>query len=334
MLEIIADQKLSLPAAGSWPKTVHIFDERSQWAVNAALAAARPLLVRGEPGCGKSQLARAAALRLKRAFIPTVVHPGSESRDLLWDFDAVGRLGEAQALGAMGTAAADPKEILRASRFLAPGPLWLAFDWNDAKRQERECGRRLLDPWLPKGWRPDQGCVLLIDEIDKADSDLPNGLLEIMGNGAFQVPFLQKPIGMASGAPAPLVIVTTNEERELPAAFLRRCLVLHLAMPEDEAELIDFLVKRGEAHFGNHCGETVRRLAAEQLCRDRRAARDAGQVAPGQAEYLDLLQAVWRLAEDLRRRSGSKKFNRAEEQTAILRTIGEFALVKQKDATW
>jgi hypothetical protein len=79
---------------------VHRFDEESAWAVRAALAAQRPLLVRGEPGSGKSQLARAAAEALGRLFVAEVVHARSESQDLQWRFDALGRLGDAQAMGA------------------------------------------------------------------------------------------------------------------------------------------------------------------------------------------------------------------------------------------
>ena len=92
--------EIPLPQRGSWPATVHRFDETSAWAVRAALAAQRPLLVRGEPGSGKSQLARAAAEVLGRLFVAEVVHARSESQDLQWRFDALGRLGDAQAMGA------------------------------------------------------------------------------------------------------------------------------------------------------------------------------------------------------------------------------------------
>jgi MoxR-like ATPase len=74
--------------------------------------------------------------------------------------------------------------------------------------------------------------VLLIDEIDKADSDVPNGLLEALGNDSIHVPYLSERIAHDGGDP-PLVILTTNEERDLPAAFLRRCLVLTLQLVTD-----------------------------------------------------------------------------------------------------
>lgn len=77
----------------------HLFESRDVDAINAALAAGRPLLVRGEPGAGKSQLARAATQGLRRAFVPKVIDARTESRDLLWTFDAVRRLANAQVMG-------------------------------------------------------------------------------------------------------------------------------------------------------------------------------------------------------------------------------------------
>ena len=83
-------EKIRLPQAGAWPATYHVFDEQSVWALKAALASERPLLVRGEPGTGKSQLARAAALVLGRAFLHEVVHARSECHDLQFHYE-IGR---------------------------------------------------------------------------------------------------------------------------------------------------------------------------------------------------------------------------------------------------
>jgi hypothetical protein len=104
-LEIADNAIITLAATGDMPEAVHQFDPRQIRAINAALAARRPLLVRGEPGIGKSQLARAAAKSLGRVFISHTVDVRTESRDLLWHFDAVARLAEAQLLGALGRAA-------------------------------------------------------------------------------------------------------------------------------------------------------------------------------------------------------------------------------------
>jgi MoxR-like ATPase len=283
---------------GSWPATVHVFEERTVYAVKAALAAQRPLLVRGEPGTGKSQLARAAAHALGRLFVSEVVHARTESQDLQWHFDAVGRPGEALALGAAKVSDAERERRLAPKGFLSPGALWWVFDWDSAQSQYEEDRKQMRRPLPPEGWTPARGSVLLIDEIDKAEADLPNGLLETLGNGAFSVPYLDDAVGLVEGTSPPLVIITTNEERELPAAFVRRCLVLHLALPDGEAALKDWLVERGGSHFGERCGETVRREAGNQLWKDRQDAIDAGLPRPGQAKYLDMLRAIAGMAQD------------------------------------
>jgi len=304
-----------LPSTGSWPAAVHMFEEKSIWAIKAALAAERPLLVRGEPGSGKSQLARAAARVLNRAFISEVVHARSECRDLQWHFDAVARLGEAQTLGITG----EDREItgrLDPRRFLSPGALWWTFDWESAENHFKICNMGMGRPLKPKDWEPNRGCVLLIDEIDKADADLPNGLLETLGNGAFTVPYMDESVGLKENVPPPLVVITTNEERELPGAFLRRCMVLHLELPGEEEELIKWLSARGKIHFKETCKEKVRSKAARLLWRDRQEALNHGLQAPGQAEYLDMLRAVGRIGDT------------EQEQSDALDAIAEFALVK------
>jgi MoxR-like ATPase len=290
--DISVDQRVELPRCGTWPESVHLFEQASADAVLAALAAERPLLVRGEPGAGKSQLARAAAQVLGRAFVSSVIHSRTEAQDLQWEYDAVARLGEAQVLAAVPSDLSH-RERLDPRRFLIPGPLWWVFDWQSAHEQVRDyCLRKANPPTVPASWTPEVGVVFLLDEIDKAEADLPNGLLETLGNGAFPVPWLEEPVGLREGVAAPLVVITTNEERELPAAFLRRCLVLRLALPANPEDLIKCLVRRGGEHFGRQCTEAVRTLVAEQLVQDRARARDLGRPAPGQAEYLDILRAL------------------------------------------
>lgn len=276
-----------LEPIGSWPATWHVFDRLSADAIAMAWAAQRPLLVRGEPGTGKSQLARAAAHCLGRAFISEVVHARTEPQDLLWRFDTVGRLGDAQA-AAVRQANGDGGDLLDPQHYLSPGPLWWAFDWPGAEDCYARSRHRAARPPLPTGWSAEKGCVLLIDEIDKADSDVPNSLLEILGNRSFTVPWSNTVVGQSKVTPLPLVIVTTNEERELPAAFLRRCLVLHYELPED---LVPWLIDRGAIHFPS-CSRAVLERAANQLIQDRADALEAGGTPPGQAEYLDLLRAV------------------------------------------
>lgn len=297
MREYPLDNPISLPKQGSWPETVHLFDEKSADALLAAEAAGRPLLVRGEPGVGKSQLARAAAAaEPKRLLLTVAVNARTECQDLQWQFDAVGRLGEAQIL-----ANAESKARLRRLNprcFLSPGPLWWAFNWASALEQWQNCHHKLSPPpEIPLDWTPDKGAVLLIDEIDKADSDLPNGLLETLGNGDFAVPYLGISVRRQPGTPPPLVVITTNEDRELPPAFLRRCLVLPLFLPKGE-ELVEKFCHLGEIHFRDWCSPAIREQAARLTLQDRQDALNQNLPPPGQAEYLDLLRAVCEMAED------------------------------------
>ncbi len=291
-LDVAADDRLDLPAHGALPATAHVFDGDSVEAVNAALAAGRPLLVRGEPGTGKSQLARAAAVALGRAFVATVIDAHSEARDLLWSFDAVSRLAEAQVQGALGGRDEEAvRASLRPERFVAPGPLWWTFDWQSAARQAAAVGASR--PRTPEAWSPERGTVLLIDEIDKADAAVPNGLLEALGEGRFTAPgSLQV---ARSVEVAPLVVLTTNEERALPDPFLRRCLVLQLGWPEEREALVAALVLRGRAHF-EQAGDGLLEQAARLVADDRERVAARGLLPPGGAEYLDLLRAASALA--------------------------------------
>lgn len=322
------------------PEAVHQFEPRQIRAINAALAARRPLLVRGEPGIGKSQLARAAAKALGRAFVPHTVDARTESRDLLWHFDAVARLAEAQLLGALGRAAdcaaPDPappsaeqgdrpatpnlRDRLAIARFLHPRALWWAFDWNGALDRAKAIG--ISPPSQPDGGDPANGCLVLIDEIDKAEADVPNGLLEALGAGSFHPQGCTEPV-KATGI-APLVVITTNEERALPDPFVRRCLVLHLRLPSDPEKLKARLIARGHAHFDSHnppASDKVLLRAAELLIADRKTARENHWLPlPGQAEYLDLVRAV------------ITREHTAETQKALMEKVAEFVLKKHPDA--
>lgn len=285
-----------LAATDAMPEAVHVLDDRSIQAVNAALAAKRPLLIRGEPGIGKSQLARAAAKELGRAYIHQVVDSRTESRDLLWHFDAVERLAEAQLCGALGEDRKKLKQELRVAKYLHPGPLWWAFNWADAANQVKEVKQPHPPQW--DGGSSENGCLVLIDEIDKAESDVPNGLLEALGAGTFSPQGYDRAVRVQGIAP--LILITTNEERALPDAFVRRCLVLHLELPRlpDQAEKFQSLmVERGRAHFPAALDEVLNK-AAEALIEYREASQRLHRLPlPGQAEYLDLVRAVIGLAD-------------------------------------
>lgn len=320
--KIVADLKkiktgieLDLPAYGSWPATKHSFDDSTIInAVKAALAAQRPLLVRGEPGTGKSQLARAVAHLLGRQFVSEVMNARSESQDLICRFDAVGRLAKAQTLKIEADNDTAIREALRPEKFIAPGVLWWVLDWQSANEVYKNTEYKLQRPELPTGWETDHGSVLLIDEIDKADAELPNGLLETLGNNAVTIPWVNKALGKQNSVP-PFIMISTNEERELPPAFVRRCVVLNIRLPEDE-KLENWLMERGALHFGDQCNEAIRKEAARQLIKDRKAAKDLGLTPPGQAEYLDILRALTLLAAA------------GEDQSEALAAISDFSLKK------
>jgi len=338
-VEEFLKEKIELFARDNLPEQFHLFDERSAQAIRAALAARRPLLVRGEPGVGKTQLAEAAAKVLGRPLVRHMVDSRTESRDLLWTFDALMRLADAQVASALipripparateeGTVVAEFPESLKqdlrarldVENYVRPGPLWWAFDWGDATKQATRSGT--LAPVLEAGADPEKGAVVLIDEIDKADADVPNGLLEALGAGRFTPLGRHKPVEIA-GQP-PLVVITTNEERVLPSAFVRRCLVLPMALDRDP-DLAKQLIARAGVHFESKAKDyaALFQKAAELLVAERIAARERFvSPLPGQAEYLDLVRAVLNLEAG----SGLDPLN-------ILESVSSFALKKQGES--
>lgn len=297
------DRAYHLLPCESWPQAFHRFDSESVWAIRTALALGRPLLLRGQPGMGKSQLARAAALVLEVPFLSHVVDERSERDDLFYTYDAVSRLAEAQVSAL--TSRENPtgwREALAARRFVQPGVLWWALDWADAATRSGEfCREREPEAprQVPPGWTPDAkrlcGPVVLIDEIDKADPSVPNGLLECLGNEGFRNPQLGVAVRRPDGAPKPLIFITTNEERELPAAFLRRCLVLQMRLPKADDEAIAFLLRRVRADEGlAGVSDALCREAAADLLADRKGV-PAGMAVPGPSEFLDLIRTLSRV---------------------------------------
>ena len=324
--ELPIDEPFTLDPCGSWPETQHVFDDESVYAIRMALAAERPLLLRGDPGTGKSQLARAAAQKLGRIFISEVVHSRTEPQDLQWRMDAISRLGKAQMLGQCGTNYQDklPEGItdpLDPRLFLNPGVLWWVFGWQSALTQQGYSRHKSYLPEEPPAWNASKGAVLLIDEIDKADADLPNSLLETLGNRAFHIPWLGETVRQQQGDALPLVIITTNEERELPAAFVRRCLVMEMNLPDKQDDaFIEWLFKRGRVHFKDStiCPDNVLKDAAKLLIEDRKEAGRQGFKKPGQAEYLDLVKAVTTLEKT------------EKQQRDLLQKVSHFAFKKHR----
>ncbi|WP_339132839.1 MAG: AAA family ATPase [Candidatus Electrothrix sp. GW3-4] len=327
---------------------IYVFEQDAIDAVNAALAINRPLLIRGEPGAGKSQLAKAAAAALKRTYIPFTVNHSTEAKDLLCSFDAVARLADAQIEGALckdENERCRARERLAKANYLSPGPLWQALNWQSAGkqyakiqscRQQAGVGEKAEDPcglsenpmahYLNADKAESNGAVVLIDEIDKADSSVPNGLLEVLGANRFHPEGMDRPVE-AEGIP-PLIIITTNEERILPDAFIRRCLSVTLGLPENRAEQVAYLVKHGAPNFPELENDKMERdknvlqAAAEMILNDRALAQEKNlHPLPGQAEYFDLLRGMDKL----------KKERSPEEFVELLTTLSRFTSKKHPD---
>ena len=166
-------------------------------AVNAAVALERPLLIKGEPGTGKTVLAYEMAKALNAPLITWHVKSTTKAHNGLYEYDAVSRLRDSQ-LG--------EERVHDVKNYLKPGKLWEAF----------------TSPVRP---------VLLIDEIDKADIEFPNDLLQELDRMEF---FVQETGETIRAAVRPVVVITSNNEKELPDAFLRRCFFHYIRFPDDE----------------------------------------------------------------------------------------------------
>ena len=279
------------------PNEAHyLFPNTARVAIDVALATGRPVLVSGPPGCGKTELAKAAADSLGWRYLKQVVTSRTQFEDLTGRFDTLRRLNDAQAARAGESLPPD-------WAYLVPGSLWWAFNPKSAldrgataeemKEAAKAAPTRPITPaqqregWVTEG--RESHAVVLLDEIDKADPDVPNDLLEPLDLCAFTAMDRR----VTAEGNSVLVIITTNGERELPQAFLRRCISLELEDPD-----ADRLTEIAHLHFDRDYpagdGELYRQLA-EMMVEERERIRAKGLRAPSTAEYLDAVKACLKL---------------------------------------
>ncbi|RCK29661.1 ATPase AAA [Thalassospira xiamenensis] len=221
-------------------------------AVNAAITLQRPLLVKGEPGTGKTVLAEEIAKSLGKKLITWSIKSTTRAQQGLYEYDAVSRLRDSQ----LGDA-----RVHDIANYIVKGKLWEAFEDESAP-------------------------VLLIDEIDKADIEFPNDLLQELDRMEFFVYETQETIKAAN---RPIVIITSNNEKELPDAFLRRCFFHYIRFPDTET-----MTEIVAVHFP----DIQKRLVSEalNLFYDMREVGGLKK-KPSTSELLDWLKLL--MAEDL-----------------------------------
>ena len=221
-------------------------------AVNASITLERPLLVKGEPGTGKTELARQIAENLGVDIFEWNIKSTTRAQQGLYEYDAVSRLRDSQ----LGDA-----KIKNISNYIRKGKIWESFE-NKKK------------------------CVLLIDEIDKADIEFPNDLLQELDRMDFYVYETGQTIKAKT---RPIIIITSNNEKELPDAFLRRCFFHYIKFPD-----IDTLGKIIEVHFP----KIKKSLLEKALVKFFEIRETPGlKKKPSTSEALDWLKLL--LAEDI-----------------------------------
>jgi MoxR-like ATPase len=224
----------------------------------------RPLLIKGDPGSGKTRLAQAVAYELDLPYEPWYIKSTSQARDGLYTYDAVGRLHDAQLAGRVEGKVSDVSDP---SNYIDLGPLGRAF-----KNEERT--------------------VVLIDEIDKADIDFPNDLLLELDEQRFIIEETDEEV---KARKPPIVFITSNDEKALPDAFLRRCLFIYIEFPSPSrlAEIVN-------AHFPGSSSKLVDAAIDRFLELRQQMEREKGKTGKkvSTSELLDWFAVLQQYPED------------------------------------
>lgn len=230
----------------------YVASDALMMAVNAAITLEKPLLIKGEPGTGKTMLAEQVAAALDAPFYQWHVKSTTKAQQGLYEYDAVSRLRDSQ-LG--------DDRVHDISNYIVKGKLWQAFEGE-------------------------QRAVLLIDEIDKADVEFPNDLLQELDKMEFYVHELSQTIAAKQ---RPIVIITSNNEKELPDPFLRRCFFHFIDFPDKET-----LTQIVDVHFPN-----LKKELLEEALKSFFTVREMPGLKkkPSTSELLDWLKLL--LAEDI-----------------------------------
>jgi MoxR-like ATPase len=291
----IEDASIDVVLAENWPRKlaraeVYLPSADLVRVTDLAITLGRPLLLQGEPGCGKTRLAHSVAYALGLPLETAYIKSTSRAQDLLYSYDAVRRLYDSQ-LGAAGPKDDNGEPLAQfAGNYIRLGPLGRAIARAEYGRQS----------------------VVLIDEIDKADLDFPNDLLWELDRMEFDI--AEAPgMGHRADRLRPFVVVTHNEEKPMPPAFLRRCVYYYVEFPKTLPELERILRTHG-------VGSALTKKAAELITELR--TKDLSK-KPGLAELID-----WVRYEDSRKTTPNQ-LARLPDAEAILKDRADLERVRK-----